>query len=397
VVGVHVQVHVDQRPALQVLAQRAVRAPVVAAGGNTAVERVDLVGDHVPRAGRPGGAVASEQVGLLEHAGELGHEDLEVAGLEEQAALAVVEQLLVQRQAGRDRNRLRRDRALQQRRGRVDAGGGEDHDVGVVEHVGLVAGAEAHALGQVAAQQRLRAPLLGDQRGPPRRGHRQPAQRAQEQALGRPLLVGDEGDLERPGARVRRRRGRARAHELVRRREPTRHELARGRPRRRAGVQAAEEQLHHAARDLRGDEPLGGGVERADVQRPRVAQRRRGHAGRERLMHVHEVEGDAVQQLLDRARDVDRHRGGPARRTEGQHLAHADHLHPVQRHLARAHGAPRGVHEVERVRGCDDRDLVPALHEPLRGLADEAVDLVAVLPGVRRDLRDAESGHRPEG
>ena len=191
--------------------------------------------------------------------------------------------------------------------------------------------------------------------------------------------------------------GRARAHELVRRREPTRHELARGRPRRRAGVQPAEEQLHHPARDLRGDEPLGGGVERADVQRPRVAQRRRGHAGRERLMHVHEVEGDAVQQLLDRARDVDRHRGRPARRAEGQHLAHAEHAHPVQRHLAGAHGAPRGVHEVERVRGCDDRDLVPALHEPLRGLADEGVDLVAVLPGVRRDLRDAESGHRPEG
>ena len=64
----------------------------------------------------------------------------------------------------------------------------------------------------------------------------------------------------------------------------------------------------------------------------------------------------------------------------------------------RATRAPRDVaHEVERVRGCDDRDLVPALREPLRGLAHEGVDLVAVLPGVRRDLRDAESGHRPEG
>ncbi len=53
---------------------------------------------------------------------------------------------------------------------------------------------------------------------------------------------------------------------------------------------------------------LGGGVKRADVERARVAQGGVGGAGRERLVHVHEVELDAAQQFLHRARHVDRQR-----------------------------------------------------------------------------------------
>ena len=49
----------------------------------------------------------------------------------------------------------------------------------------------------------------------------------------------------------------------------------------------------------RREQPLAGGVERADVERPRVAQRGVGGAGRERLVDVHEVE-------LDHARAVPR-------------------------------------------------------------------------------------------
>src|SRR4051794_37857536 len=53
-------------------------------------------------------------------------------------------------------------------------------------------------------------------------------------------------------------------------------------------------------------------MERADVQRVRVAQRGRRCARREWLMHVDEVELSVLQQLLHRPRDVDRDRNSAA-------------------------------------------------------------------------------------
>ena len=83
-------------------------------------------------------------------------------------------------------------------------------------------------------------------------------------------------------------------------------QVARGGEARRAAVQAAEQQLHEWPRHLGGDESLGRRVEGAHVQRPRVAEGGGRSARRERLMDVHEVELGALEQLLDRSRDVER-------------------------------------------------------------------------------------------
>ena len=68
-----------------------------------------------------------------------------------------------------------------------------------------------------------------------------------------------------------------------------------------------------------------------DVQRAGVAQRRGGRARRERLVHVQEVELGAVEQVLERARDVQRQRHRPPA-PEGQALAHR---HQARRSRAR--------------------------------------------------------------
>ncbi len=89
-----------------------------------------------------------------------------------------------------------------------------------------------------------------------------------------------------------------------------------------AGVQAREQQARQRPGQLGGEDPLGRGVEAADVQRARVAQGGARGAGRERLVDVDDVERQRAQRLLDRSRDVHRQRGGPApRRGERQHLA----------------------------------------------------------------------------
>ena len=77
-------------------------------------------------------------------------------------------------------------------------------------------------------------------------------------------------------------------------------------------VEPPEEHLDEPARDLRREHPLGRRVERADVQRARVAQRGGRRTRRERLVHVDEVERRVVEQRLDRARHVDRHRHAAA-------------------------------------------------------------------------------------
>jgi hypothetical protein len=70
-------------------------------------------------------------------------------------------------------------------------------------------------------------------------------------------------------------------------------------------VQAPEQQPRQRSRQLRGEDPLGGGVEAADVERVRVAQRRARGADHERLVDVDDVERERRQRLLDGAGDVD--------------------------------------------------------------------------------------------
>ena len=250
-----------------------------------------------------------------------------------------------------------------------------------------------HAVEQARADGRRRAG--GDEHGrlPVELG-RQPPQRAQEEPQRGALLLVAERDPDRAfvrGARERRRPGAQ--HGVVRREDPL-HQLARGLERGAARVEAAEEQLDEAPRHLGGEHALGRGVEGADVERARVAQRDRRRARRERLVDVDELDRRGGQRLLDRARDVQRRRRDRAAAGAGQRqqLADAEHPHAAVgvEQLAAADAAPRLPHQRGIVRGREHDDAVPG-----GGLlggegTDEGVDLVLVLPGIRRHLGDGE-------
>jgi hypothetical protein len=230
-------------------------------------------------------------------------------------------------------------------------------------------------------------------------GHveRQLAQRAQELAQRRALLVVDEGDLRgrRGVARAPIDRVRARRDHVVDAGEPAPHEPCRRVEARGAHVEAAEHALDELARDLGAEHALGGQVEGADVQRPRVAQRGAGDRGGERLVDVADVERDVGVQRLDRPRDVDR-QGGAARGAGGQRLADREHARALalqQRVGAVAGGAQRGpglAHGGVVVGGRHDQHAMPARRQLLGGTRHEAVDVVIGLPRVRRDLSDGQ-------
>ena len=286
--------------------------------------------------------------------------------------------------------------AHDQPRRRGDAVRGGDHHVGggqhrvlarvgLGQHVDAVEQPRAHGRGGAAGDEHGRLPVeLG----------RQPPQRAQEQPQRRALLLVDEGDPQRAFVRRPRERGRAGAQHDVLGREDPLHHLARGLEGGAAGVEPAEEQLDEAARDLRGEHALGGRVERADVERARVAQRDRGGAGRERLVDVDELGRRDGQRLLDRARDVERrgrHRAA-AGAGQRQQLADAEDAHGAVgvEQLAAADAAPRLAHEVGIVRRGEHDHAVAGLGLFGGQRADERVDLVLVLPGIRRDLGDGQ-------
>ena len=193
----------------------------------------------------------------------------------------------------------------------------------------------ARARGRAAASARRGGPG-GDEHGRlPVELRGQPPQRAQEQPQRGALLLVDERDPHAPVVRRALQRRRARAQDAVVGREDPLHQLARRLEGGAARVEAAEEQLDEAPRDLGREHALGGRVERPDVERARVAQRDRRRAGRERLVDVDEVGRPDRERLLDRARDVERaarasRRGGrrraaaarrrraPARRRRGR-------------------------------------------------------------------------------
>ena len=162
----------------------------------------------------------------------------------------------------------------------------------------------------------------------------------------------------------------------------------------RAPVEAAEEELHHPARHLGGEEPLGGAVEAAHVERARVAERGGGGAGRERLVHVNEVELGVLQQVLERARHVERERHRAAA-PEGQALPDGHERgaagigeQGVGVLLLGLHAGASLPHELPRVGGRHHHHLVPAPAQLVGELLHEAVDLVVLLPRIRGDLCD---------
>ena len=195
-------------------------------------------------------------------------------------------------------------------------------------------------------------------------------------------------------------------------REVAVHEVLRGCVVRGAGIQAPEEQLDHAPRELGGDESLGRGVERADVQRARVAQRGARGARRKRLVHVNEVQRERAQQLLDRASHVHRHRSAMSRRRprDRQRLPHRQHRDPgvrahqgvvAQQRIEIPVGAPqrppRPPHRLLRPRRRDDQNPMPPGSQQPRRALDERVDLMLSAPGMGRDVRDREPrGHHAE-
>ena len=418
VVGVHVQVDVDELALAQPRPQLGVPARRPPARRQPGVDRLGLVADAVPRepVARAAHALAerAQQLAVAAEPLELGGEHVDVAGLEAQAEVAVPEQLLVGGQAGHHGHGAGAERAHDQPgRGRLAERGG-DHDVGVGEHrvLGRVlrrddGDAVAHAAAQRAGR---RGAGGGEDGGAPVDVVADPAQGAQEQPQRRALLLGAERDPERSGllaggALLAVDRGGAGPQQRVGGRERVLHLLARGVEGRRARVEAAEEQLHEAARHLGREHPLGGGVEGADVERARVAQRDRRRARRERLVHVDEVQRGEAEHLLDRAPDVDRRRRRLAAAVERQQLAHAEHADPAvgveQRlgMLARGADQPaRVAHELRRARWGEHEHAMTALGQHRRQLGHERVDLVGVLPGVRRDLGDGEAlGHLRPG
>ena len=324
---------------------------------------------------------------------------LGVAGLEQHPERALAQDLLVDGQPAGDRDRARAQRAHEQARGRGLAARRGDQDVRAREHVHLVGLRRRHHLDAVAQAraQSARAPAGGGRvdRRPPVGVRGQAAQGAQEHALRLALLVIAERDPQRPAGRGAGRRLGAGEHDVVRRRERPLHQRARRLERGGARVEAAEEALHEPARDLRRDDALRRRVERADVERARVAERHRRGARRERLVHVHEVQRRVRQHLLERAGDVERRRRrrSPPRRREREQLADRQHAHAavVGEELA-GPDEPAGLaHERGRARRREHQQAVPRARELIAQRRDERVDLVRVLPRVRRDLRDGEA------
>ncbi len=181
-----------------------------------------------------------------------------------------------------------------------------------------------------------REPHLGRARRPHRRLpvhlQGQAPQRPEEQAKRATLLLEAERDPNGPvvfGVAVTRPRALdagigAGLHQLVRAREEPLHQLRGRAGGHRPGVEPSEEDLHERPGDLRRQDPLGGLVERADVQRTGVAQRDSGGARRERVVDVHDVEVHATEQILERPAEVDRHRRRPGPGAAGHRDAGAD-------------------------------------------------------------------------
>ena len=133
VIGVHVQVDVDQPPRGQPAAHGRASGAVTARR-DAPVQVLELVRDARPlelgvQAHDPRAELVA-QPAVVNQASDLGGQRVGVARLEEQAAVAVGERLLVLRQACRDRYRAAGHRPERELRCRRDPRGGRHHDVG---------------------------------------------------------------------------------------------------------------------------------------------------------------------------------------------------------------------------------------------------------------------------
>ena len=216
---------------------------------------------------------------------ELGGERHRVARLEQQAELALAQRLLVLGQArghrhgARRRARAARAAARARRRprrprrsSRAPGAAPRSRRPGRRAARARAAGATARRRGrrrgsrsQIVARQ---SRSVGSRRSARRNSRSAPRSSSAENTIsGGPVVRA--GAVQQVGARP--------DHAVVAR-EVALDQVARGGEAGGAPVEPAEQQLDDLARHLRRDEALGGRVEGADVERARVAQRRRGGA-----------------------------------------------------------------------------------------------------------------------
>ena len=257
--------------------------------------------------------------------------------------------------------------------------------------------AKRNALAQRAAQRRARAPRGATTRSPATRASWASRRSARRKSRsGGALLLGAE-ERSRSGPRLARSIGAAAVGPRAR---PPRSRRGRsgaaGRAWRRSSPSRASRRPKKSSTKRRaicvGEHALGRRVEGADVQRPRVAQRDARRARGERLVDVDEVERREREQVLDRARDVERHRAGdPPPRVEPRpstspDAQHADAALPARR-APPAGRARRGCAGASRARGRgrlrrrDDQHAVAARAQLVGDALHPRVDLVVRLPG----------------
>ena len=281
-----------RRP-LSARASVGVAAHVVAARRERAVQGLELVGHGAPRPRARRGPQAPAQVAVGHQAAELRGERLDVVGLEEQPGLAVGQQLLVDRQARRDRHRaggLARARsapARARRRRRRRRGCRRRASASCASSTKRTRSSRSARSGVEDDGPRSECTTAshgsaGSSRRSARRNTRSAPRSSSSRKAMRTRPSSARGGR---GSGV----GAGRDDRVVAREEAA--QQLRGRPvRGGARVEAPEDELHDLARDLGGHDALGRRVEGADVERARMAQRGAGHAGGERLVHVAEVE-----------------------------------------------------------------------------------------------------------
>ncbi len=177
---------------------------VVPAAGHLRVDAFELVGDPRPRelgpqwSGRVPQAVA--QAGVGDQALELAGQRVGVSRLEEQAPLALGEDLLVDREAGRQGNGAGGQRPQQEIRGGSLAIRCADEDLSAGEQlipVDVVRRGEADPVAEARPQLDLgRAAPRAEHRRPPAGVRVEAAERPQEEAQGAALLLGEEHDMD---------------------------------------------------------------------------------------------------------------------------------------------------------------------------------------------------------
>ena len=185
VIGVHVKVHVDGAPARDPR-RRTSGSPrrLMPEGGETAIRLLHLVGDVGPAPARapPVTREPGAQPGIGHQPLELAGEGDHVAGPEQEPAVAVAGELLVDGDVRTDGDRPRRQGLADQPRGRVGAAGRGARDVGARDQLlrRRVAGAyHLNAVAEANGDPQLPA-VRHHHRGLPRRVGGKAPQRAKE-------------------------------------------------------------------------------------------------------------------------------------------------------------------------------------------------------------------------